>query len=363
MDLEKRFVAWLLLLLPLSCVAFLALDPRYPSVVVAIGVTIAVGALGFGIAHYALFRPLRRLVVMARAVGAGDFSKRLHFERKDDLGSLAHEMDTLCDQLEIAQHASEAHIAALEQLRHSDRVATLGRLASSVAHELGNPLNVIELRAQMIASDDVTTLARAQESATVIVEQTRRMTRIIDEILSFARIQPPRHERLDLVSVLRKAVVLCEHTSKKRRASIELIVPRKAIEIQGDADTLLQIFVNLVINGVQSMPTGGALRVSTSIERRAALDDPEGEARDYACTDVADCGQGMPDDVIAKVFQPFFSTKVAEGGTGLGLSVAQGIAHAHEGWISASSVVGQGSSFKVFLPVCSAQSAAGTHAG
>ena len=350
MGLERKFVLWLTVTLAVGTILYGLLEAQRTSFTATLVLIAVVGVIAWTIAHYVLFKPIRRLAVMAKAVGAGDFSSRLRFDRRDEIGSLALEMDTMCDQLEAAHLVSDAHIAALEQLRHSDRIATLGRLASSVAHELGNPLNVIELRAQLITSGDAATLVQAQQSAAVIVEQTRRMTRIIDEILSFARMQPARITRLDLVAVLRKAVVLSEHTSKKHKASIQLDLPKAAIEIDGDADKLLQIIVNLLVNGVQSMPGGGTLSVSTHDELRAPVDDPDGAHRPYVCIDVADRGIGIPPELIAKIFDPFYSTKGADGGTGLGLSVAQGIAREHEGWITATSELGQGSSFQVHLP-------------
>jgi two-component system NtrC family sensor kinase len=349
-DLEKKFVLASFALLATGCVTYSMLEARQVSMLLKVVLIGLVGSIAAGIAHYTLFRPIRRLIVMAKAVGAGDFSKRLRFRRNDEIGSIAHEMDTMCDQLEVASAASEAHIAALEQLRHSDRVATLGRLASSVAHELGNPLNVIELRAQLISSGDVTTLHQAQQNAAVIVEQTKRMTRIIGEILSFARMQPAKLARLDVIGVLRKGIALSEHTSRKHKTSIVLNVPGTAIEVDGDADKLLQVIVNLVVNGVQAMPGGGTLTVSTRDESRAPIDDPDGLHRQYVCIDVTDRGIGIPEELISKVFEPFVSTKVAEGGTGLGLSVAQGIAREHEGWISVASELGFGSVFKVHLP-------------
>jgi two-component system NtrC family sensor kinase len=355
MDLETRFALCIFVLLAVSCGIYLTINAHSPSLMLPVVMSIGVAVLAWAIAHYVLFKPFRQLVVMAKAVGSGDFSKRLGFERKDEIGSLAFEMDTMCDQLQAALAASEAHIIALDQLRHSDRVATLGRLASSVAHELGNPLNVIELRAQLIATGAVGTLAQAQQSADVITEQTRRMTRIISEILSFARVQPAKISRLDLVAVVRKAIALSEHTSKKHKASISFDVPKTVIEIDGDADKLLQIMVNLMVNGMQSMPAGGTLNVSLRDEQRSPIDDPEAEPRDYVYVDVVDHGVGIAADVIDKVFEPFFSTKGADSGTGLGLSVAQGIAHEHAGWITVESELGRGSSFKVHLPRCEAK--------
>jgi two-component system, NtrC family, sensor kinase len=339
-----------LLLLSAGCLTYSALAAQGYELLALLVSIAGTSAVASWLAHYGLFMPVQRLLVMARAMRAGDLSKRLGIERSDEVGTLASEMNAMCDQLLVAKNAAEAHVAALEQLRHSDRVATLGRLASSVAHELGNPLNVIELRAQLISSGDAATLYHAQQSAVVIVEQTRRMTRIIDQVLSFARIQPARIARLDLVAVLRKAIALSEHTSKKHRTNVQLDTADAAIEIDGDADKLLQIIVNLVVNGMQAMPNGGTLRVSTSEELRAPADDPHGAQRHYVCIAVADEGPGIPADVVSKVFEPFFSTRGAEGGTGLGLSVAQGIAQEHEGWISAESEIGHGSSFKVHLP-------------
>ena len=126
-DLEKRFVLSLFAVLALGCIAYLVLAVHPTSSVLAIVLTAGVGLLASGIAHYVLFKPIRQLVMMAKAIGSGDFSTRLGFDRRDEIGVLALEMDTMCDKLQAAQLASETHIAALEQLRQSDRVATLGQ--------------------------------------------------------------------------------------------------------------------------------------------------------------------------------------------------------------------------------------------
>jgi two-component system, NtrC family, sensor kinase len=357
LNLEKILMLWLFLMLAAACVVYVAIATHVSSIIYLAMLIALVGGMAALIAHFVLFKPMREISAMAKSVGAGDFSKRLRFSRRDEIGCLALDMDTMCDQLQAAEHAAATHIAALEQLRQSDRVATLGRLASSVAHELGNPLNVIELRAQLISCGDAGTLQQAQSSALVIVEQTRRMTKILNEILSFARAQPANIARLDVLSVVRKAIALSEHISKKHGSRIGYESSEGAVEIDGDADKLLQILVNLIVNGVQSMPRGGVLTVSVCARDCAPIDDPRAELQPYVCIDVLDHGVGIPAESLSKIFEPFFSTRGGEGGTGLGLSVAQGIAREHSGWISVESETGRGSTFTLHLPKhCHAES-------
>jgi len=319
------------------------------SVMASVAVIFGVTAIAVAIAHFVLLEPLRQVFVMARAVRNGDLGHRLRLNRNDEIGQLASEMDGTCDELEAAQHATEAHIAALEQLRHSDRISTLGRLAASVAHELGTPLNVVELRAQMIASGETASADDTRHDATIIVQQAQRMTRIINEVLSFARRRPPKLQRVDLVEVVRRAIALSAQTAKKRNVVVRLDAAGGGVIIEGDADKLLQIVLNLVINGAQAM-SGGVLTVGVRHVRHAPENDPGGPEESYACIDVVDQGTGIAKESLTKIFEPFFSTKSADEGTGLGLSIAQGIAREHEGWISVVSEAGRGAAFSVYLP-------------
>ncbi len=369
-NLEKKFVLSLVVALAPGCLLYSVLErsaeqatvanlsPREAglvhhllaeNVVGAVLLACTVAVLAAVVAHFLFLSPLRRLVATARAVGDGDFVPRLRLERDDDIGRLADELDATCDKLLAARVAAEAHVAALEQLRHSDRISTLGRLASSVAHELGTPLNVVQLRAQLIASSTTATLEDARRNATIIVEQSQRMTRIIADVLSFARRTPRKKKNVNMVDVVRSAIALCTQTTKKRNVVVRLDVPAAGVDVQGDPDQLLQIVLNLVINGAQAM-NGGELTVGVHDERRTANGDPHGDEAPYACVDVIDRGSGIQQELLPKIFDPFFSTKSAEEGTGLGLSIAQGIAREHDGWISVASEPGRGSSFSVHLP-------------
>ncbi|HEX2672113.1 MAG TPA: ATP-binding protein [Polyangiaceae bacterium] len=264
------------------------------------------------------------------------------------------------DQERAASQTHESRLTALEQLCHADRLATLGRLAASVAHELRNPLNLIELRAQLMTSDDVTTLSEAKHSAAMILEQVHRMTRIIDEVLSFARERSSNITRLDLREVLRRGIGFLEQAAKANEAKIVLDLPDDAVEIEGDADKLVQVIVNLATNGLQSMPPGGTLHVTMYEERAESVQEQSEDHVDHhVCIEVTDHGAGIPAHILPRLFEPFFSTKSANGGTGLGLSVAQRIVEDHSGWISVDSLVGQGTSFKVHLPLSAAGACAG----
>lgn len=280
--------------------------------------------------------------------GEGLALPRALASRCDDIGRTANEVATTRNELEAAQRAADAHMAALERLRHSDRILTLGRLASSVAHELGTPLNVIELRAERIASG-ATSLADARHDATLILEQAQRMTRIIDDVLSFARRLPRKKETVDVVDVVRNAILLSTQTAKNRNVSVRLDAPNTGIDIQCDPDRLLQIVLNLVMNGEQAT-SDGVLTVRVHDACSSPESDPHGPMKQYVCIEVTDDGPGIPREALPKIFEPFFSTKGVDEGTGLGLSIAQGIAKEYEGWISVASEPGHGTTFSVYLP-------------
>lgn len=371
MSLEKRIVLVLSTVLMCGCVAYgltvhhhltdisnrlsggdasLLRTLVWTGAVATVGLVAIVGSLAIGVAHVSLWGPIRQLSIMAAEVGAGNFDRRSQLGRGDEIGRLGLAMDAMCDQLRAARLAAEDHVSALEQLRHSDRVSTLGRLASSVAHELGNPLNVIEMRAQLIEMGDTATLSEAQQNAAIIRAQAQRMTRIIQDILSFARRQPAQITRCDLAATVRDAIALCEHTAKKRRTVLQFDAPSKAIEIDADAGKLLQVIVNLVLNAVQATPEGGTVSIEMQDRLSAPLHDEDAPKQRYACIAVIDHGEGIPSERLTRIFEPFFSTRGPGEGTGLGLSVAQGIAKEHDGWIAVESQLGYGSSFSVFLP-------------
>jgi two-component system NtrC family sensor kinase len=298
-------------------------------------------------------RPMRLIIDKARRVAAGDLSGTIDLRQRDEIGDLAREMNAMCRRLDetgkqlVAESA--ARIAALEQLRHADRLATVGKLASGIAHELGTPLNVMAGRAKMITASEVQG-DEAIDNARIIVEQSQRMTVIIRQLLDFARRRSPQKTSTDLVHTAQQAIALLEPLADKRNVTIVFDTAGAPVVAAVDGAQLQQALTNLIVNGLHAMPHGGRLTVRVSVERAQPPADHGGPAGEYVRLDVEDAGEGIPASVIDHVFEPFFTTKDVGEGTGLGLSVAHGIVREHGGWIAVHSQVGHGSCFSIYLP-------------
>jgi two-component system, NtrC family, sensor kinase len=298
-------------------------------------------------------RPMKELLAQARRMGDGDYSVRLPVRQHDEIGELAAEMNALCDRLiEANRRVTEeidAKLAAFEQLRHADRLATIGQLAAGVAHELGTPLSVVEGRTQLVAadpaaSDDVRTHAR------IVLEQAARMERIIRQLLDFARRRRAQPVLADLRHVVGRMLELLSAVGSRRTVRFELEASQEPAMAAVDEGQLQQALTNIVLNGAQAMPQGGRIRVriaSVRVTPPPALERPEGE---YRRIDVEDEGAGIAPEHLPHIFEPFFTTKGIGEGTGLGLSVAHGIIGDHGGWIDVESAPGRGTIFHIYLP-------------
>jgi signal transduction histidine kinase len=262
-------------------------------------------------------------------------------------------MNTMCERLieapERVDAATAARIAAIEQLRHADRLMTVGKLASGVAHELGTPLNVVSGRAGMIA-DGETSPEETVSYARIIIDAADRMTRIIRSLLEFARRRGPQKALQSLEPAVARTLELLRPLGAKKRVDLALDV-RQVSPVDVDLNQFEQVVTNLVVNAIQSMAHDGKVIVALSDERVHPPADIGGDESAYACVRVADEGEGIAPEHMPHVFEPFFTTKDVGEGTGLGLSVAYGIIHDHGGWIEVSSVLGKGTEFAVYLPV------------
>ncbi|AUX25615.1 histidine kinase [Sorangium cellulosum] len=297
-------------------------------------------------------RPTRRLVDKTRRIGEGELGAPLLLPQRDELGEIAREINAMCERLAEAQaraaREAAARIAAMEQLRHADRLTTVGKLASGIAHELGTPLNVVGGRAKMIARG--LPQEEAAESARIIAEQADRMTRIIRQLLDFARRRSAQKAPVDLAQIARQTLQLLEPMARKRSVALRLddegLSPARA---EVDAAQMQQVLTNLVMNGIQSMKQGGELVVRVERARARPPVDHGGEEGEHLAIRVIDQGEGIAPEDVPRLFEPFFTTKDVGEGTGLGLSVSYGIVREHGGWIDVQSERGRGSTFTVYL--------------
>jgi len=284
-------------------------------------------------------RPVESLAQKARRVGLGDFSSPVHLPGKDEFAELAREMNAMCDRLG----------QTLTQLRHADRLATVGKLASGLAHELGTPLNVISARAEMIASGE-TSGAETAEYSRIIVDACDRLAGIVRQLLEFARPRELRKAPQDVVSLARQTLQLLTPLAEKKKVSLTLAQDDLPIQLEVDAGQFQQVLTNLLMNAIQATPGEGEVDVTIAPERVEPPADVGGPAGEYIRVTVRDRGRGITAEQMQHIFEPFYTTKPVGEGTGLGLSVAYGIARDHGGWIGVASEPSKGSDFSVYLP-------------
>ncbi len=316
-------------------------------------ITVVCGAVSIILGAMIVGAPVTRMIGQARRIGAGDLSARLAPRGRDELAQLAREIDAMCDQLSLARERlsaeTTARIEALEQLRRADRLATVGKLASGIAHELGTPLNVVSARAKMVATGEQQG-DEARDAARTISDQTARMTRIIRQLLDFARPRRPAREPADLAALARQAALLLAPIASARSVTIASQEPPAPVGAQVDPSQIQQVLSNLIVNAVHASPAGAEVTLSTGTERARPPADLGGAEAPHAFLRIADRGRGIPPQDIVHLFEPFFTTKDVGEGTGLGLSISSGIVREHGGWIDVRSTPGEGSVFTVYLP-------------
>jgi len=223
-----------------------------------------------------------------------------------------------------------------EQLMRADRLAAMGELVAGVAHEVRNPLGTIKASIQLLEREnpDMPGLA---ELAPVMKHEIDRLDRVIKTLLDFGRPAKPVFGKVDLSTLLGDVIIFTGQYAKGARVRIESELPEDLPRVWADEEKLKQVFINLIFNAVQSMPGGGTVAVG-------------GEEEDgFVRVSVTDTGVGMTSDVLAKIWDPFFTTK--DEGTGLGLPIVHRIIDEHGGYVSVESEVGKGTSFTVRLPI------------
>ncbi len=300
--------------------------------------------------------PIAKLLTGVDDVAHGDLSRVLLAEREDEIGDLAARFNEMTFSLRESRSETKKHNetrTSLEQkLFQTEKLATIGQIAAEIAHEVGTPLNVISGRARGISKKS-SNIEAVEKNATIISEQTARITRIIQRLLDFSRrkVGDEEDQLIDLNQLALNTMEFLESKLDAAHVKHSLGQQESLPTVKGNADQLLQVLTNLVLNATEAMSkTGGTLVVETaSVTRRRPGLEVAAEMPTVVVS-VSDTGPGIPPEEREKIFEPFYSSKTSEGGTGLGLAVVHGIVKAHDGWVEITDAPGGGTCFSVYFP-------------
>jgi signal transduction histidine kinase len=316
---------------------------------------LAVFALLVGIfARTSIGRPIDQLMGGMDHVIKGDLTVALPLDRNDEIGRIAYRFNEMTAQLRDAQEeirrSAEAKIQLEQRLRQNEKLATIGQLSAEIAHEVGTPLNVIGGRARSLERK-ADQPADVRKNSQIIADQAERITKIIQQMLDLSRARKPERTEVDLHRTLEDALTFLEDQTERAGIATRSELASDLPHVQGDADGLQQVFINLILNAVQAMPSGGKLAVRARVEHRRKEGLEMAPPQEFVAVEVEDSGPGIPEADHSQIFEPFYSTKPRGQGTGLGLTVAHGIIKDHDGWLEVGRAEPHGSIFRVYLPV------------
>jgi two-component system NtrC family sensor kinase len=282
-----------------------------------------------------VLQPVNRVIAMARHVVQGDLSARIGIRSPGEIGVLCQAIDQMADA--VAEREQRLRTLTGQQIGRSEKLASLGRLAAGVAHEINNPLTGVLTFAHLL-KEKPNMDEQDHQDLDLIIHETSRAAEIVRGLLDFARERAAIKEALSINDVIQKTIRLIRNQKLFDRIVIEEDLARNLPQVEGDMNQLQQVLLNLSLNACEAMPDGGRLIVRTLAGERTVV------------TKITDTGSGIKREHYDQVFEPFFTTKPAGKGTGLGLSVSYGIVRQHGGGLEFESQEGQGTTFTITLP-------------
>jgi two-component system NtrC family sensor kinase len=321
-----------------------------------------VGAIVFGSALAVAFiwimvyRPVKALIDGTRRVAEGDLSYRLPVNSEDELGDLAHSFNKMTAEVEGVHAEIEERVrrktAELEKahkvLLSTEKMASIGKLAATVAHEINNPLFGILTYARLVLRNlmrvEVENRDEMAEQLQTIERESKRCGDLVKNLLTFSRQAPSNREPQDLNTIVHRAILLVKHKLDMQSVELRENLAEGLPAVECDANQIQQVVLVLMVNASEAMPKGGTLEVTTEFDK----------VTEQGVVRVRDTGSGIPEDVLPRIFDPFFTTKEDQNRTGLGLAVAVSIVEQHTGEITVNSTPGQGTEFRLALPATAA---------
>ncbi len=307
-------------------------------------------------------KPIQKLIRATHSVSAMQLDEPIDVDGPRELTELAASFNTM--QMRLKDAMAEVHEftqtlegkveershqlnVAQQKLIQSDRMASLGQLAASVAHEINNPLsgvlNFSMLMQRLLTEEGVPENRRDdfRKYLSTVIDETTRVGHIVSDLLAFSRRSSPQKAKANLNRIVEHTISIIAHKLVLGGVGLDVSLDRHMPEIPCDASQLQQVIINLVMNAAEAVPEGGQVAVRTQFDKE----------EDVVLMMVEDTGGGIPEDHQARIFDPFFTTKEASKGVGLGLTVVYGIVESHGGNIELTSEMGKGTIFKVSLPV------------
>jgi signal transduction histidine kinase len=293
-------------------------------------------------------RPIGYLVAAAQELAKGSYDRPVHVDTRDEIGYLAHafeqmrtsllrHLDSEAEERRRLEEANRKLRDTQQQLIQSERMATTGKVAARVAHEVNNPLAIIKTAVRIIRNQSPTA-SPTTNSLQMIEEEISRIARIIQELLEFSRPTTSVQELVLVNAIIRDLEPLLEQDCREKHITLKTILEPELPLVLISSDQLKQVVLNMVRNAEDAMPQGGELVIRTA---------QQGQFVDLS---LADIGCGIPAEHLKHIFDPFFTTKGWGRGAGLGLSVSHGIINAAGGRIDVESEMGKGSTIRISLP-------------
>ena len=328
--------------------------------------TLFLGAVSAAFIYLMVRKPVQRLIAGTKRISQGDLATRVDITTHDEVGELAAAFNRMTENLERAQNEITEWSTTLERkvvekteelgraqrhILHMEKMASLGKLAATVAHELNNPLAGILTYARLVERElgrgDVSPAEREELARylNLIQKESGRCGQIVKNLLLFARHSGARFAPHHLNEIVDRSLMLVQHHIQMAGLKLEQTRLAGEDQVLCDGDQIQQALVALLVNAVEAMPEGGTLSVRLAPAGGAEATDATAEV----LIEVADTGTGIPADILPHIFEPFFTTKEGGNGLGLGLAVVYGIIQRHGGRIEVDSQPGTGTAFRIHL--------------